>query len=122
MTCKNNYQYYFAFLSISIILIIIYGNSFNCDWHFDDYSYIHDNENIHITDLGLESLTRSLSRGSLLQKRPISYLSFALNYYFGKLNPFGYHIVNISIHLLNSLLLFVLLFRTLNPSLHSQKI
>jgi len=35
-------------------------------------------------------------------------VSFALNYYFGGLNPFGYHLVNVIIHTLNGLILFLL--------------
>jgi tetratricopeptide (TPR) repeat protein len=35
-------------------------------------------------------------------------MSFALNYYFGELNTFGYHLVNVIIHILNGLTLFLL--------------
>ena len=40
-------------------------------------------------------------------------LSFAINYHFGKLDPRGYHIVNIVFHSLNVLLLAVILRRVL---------
>jgi len=40
--------------------------------------------------------------------RPVVYLTFALNYYFGKLNPFGYHLFNVFIHLFNGILFFLL--------------
>ena len=32
----NTRQYAFAFIALFIFLIVIYGNSFRCDWHFDD--------------------------------------------------------------------------------------
>ena len=118
---KSFNQYYFAFISLTIILLIIYSNGFHCDWHFDDDTYILYNEEIHIQDLSWNTLIKVLQSEGPGQKRPVSYLSFALNYYFGKLNPFGYHVVNFSIHLLNSLLLFVLLFRTLTlPSIRER--
>jgi len=41
--------------------------------------------------------------------RPVSYLSFALNYYVNGLNVFGYHVVNIAIHGLVSIVLFLLI-------------
>jgi len=39
--------------------------------------------------------------------RPVAMLTFALNWYFGKASVFGYHLVNIAIHLLNAWLLFI---------------
>lgn len=38
--------------------------------------------------------------------RPISNLSFALNWYFGQDNPFGYHFVNLLIHILTAIFLY----------------
>ena len=34
-------------------------------------------------------------------------ISFRLNYFAGKLNPMGYHLINVLIHSVNSLLFFV---------------
>ncbi|MDB4304195.1 hypothetical protein N9934_05350, partial [Desulfosarcina sp.] len=49
--------------------------------------------------------------------RPISYLSFALNWYWGQDEVKGYHVVNITIHILTAIFLFLsllLLFETPN--------
>lgn len=40
--------------------------------------------------------------------RPILSLSFKLNYYFFGVNPIGYHLVNIILHILNSLLIYLI--------------
>lgn len=40
--------------------------------------------------------------------RPVTYLTFALNYKLGGYNEFGYHLVNIAIHLLNAVLVYFL--------------
>ncbi len=45
--------------------------------------------------------------------RPLVNLSFAVNYYFGSLDPIGYHVVNVAIHFLSSLLLWAIVRRTL---------
>jgi len=45
--------------------------------------------------------------------RPITVLSYALNYAAGGFHPAGYHLVNIVLHALNSLLVFLLLKRFL---------
>lgn len=39
--------------------------------------------------------------------RPIAFLTFAVNYHFGGLDPRGYHLVNIFLHALNVLLVFL---------------
>ncbi|MBN1905045.1 MAG: tetratricopeptide repeat protein, partial [Deltaproteobacteria bacterium] len=46
--------------------------------------------------------------------RPVSCISFALNYFFGELNVFGYHLVNIFIHLIASIFLFLFIYHLLN--------
>lgn len=50
----------FALFIMFILLITIYGNSFDCSWHLDDYSNIVDNSNIHITSLSWNELEKSL--------------------------------------------------------------
>jgi len=45
--------------------------------------------------------------------RPVANFSFALNYYFGKYDVTGYHIVNIIIHWITGILLFIFIRKTL---------
>jgi len=45
--------------------------------------------------------------------RPVSYVSFALNYYLDGLNVYGYHVVNFIIHYLSSIFLFLFVYNTL---------
>ena len=53
--------------------------------------------------------------------RPLVNLSFAVNYHFGRLNPFGYHLVNFAIHLLNAMLVWSVTRRTLRlPYFHDR--
>ena len=42
--------------------------------------------------------------------RPVVFWTFALNYHFGKLDVFGYHLVNVLLHCFNTLLLWLLSF------------
>ena len=41
--------------------------------------------------------------------RPLTTLTFAVNFAVGRLNPFSYHLVNLILHIINSLLVFVLI-------------
>jgi Tfp pilus assembly protein PilF len=105
-----------AFL-LSALIFLIYSNSLDCSWQFDDITNIRNNKYLHIEDLSLENLKRTLVAdpgrpGNLY--RPVACLTFGLNYYFGGLHVLGYHLVNIVVHILCSLLLFLFLHHTLN--------
>jgi len=109
-----NVQYRFAFFSLFFFLLIAYSNSFYGDWHFDDFANISSNPYIQIKDFSWENIKHCIY--GLEQKqpsRPLSYLSFALNYYFDGTNVFGYHVVNFTIHYLSALFLFLFIHNTL---------
>lgn len=89
-------RYSFVLLSLSIIAITIYSNTFSSSFHFDDFRNIERNHTIH--DL------KNFSDFS--GSRYIGFLSFGLNYYFGGVEVFGYHLVNLIIHIINALLVY----------------
>jgi tetratricopeptide (TPR) repeat protein len=97
-------------------ILVAYGNSLDCDWHYDDLLNIVDNPAVRMQHFDLDSVARALVEGNQRPgkvTRPLAYLSFALNYYFGQLDVFGYHLVNLCIHLLTATVLFLLLQRML---------
>ena len=118
----NSKKYAFTFISLFIILIAIYSNSFYGEWHFDDFANIVDNPYIQIKSLSWPEIKHSIY--GLEQKRPsrpLSYLSFASNYYFHGKDVFGYHVVNFIIHFLASVFLFLFIYNTLKlPRLKNQ--
>jgi len=96
-------------LHLAIILVlgtVIYSNSFDCTFHFDDIISIVKNDSIKdVSDIN--TIWKSNSR------RFIAYLSLAINHHFGALNVWGYHFFNLMIHLTTSLLVYWLMFITL---------
>ena len=103
----------FSLISITILCTIIYSNTFDASWHFDDNTAIV--ENYSIRDL----------KGTILAggSRWIGFITFALNYHFGKLDVFGYHLVNICIHLISAILVyFLVLLSFKTPYLKDTKI
>lgn len=105
-----------AFL-FGIILFFAYSNSFQSSWQLDDKPQILKNESLHIESLSTEQLYQATHGriGSKTLYRPVATLSFALNWYFGKDQVLGYHIVNFLIHFSVAWLLFLtikLLFTT----------
>ena len=92
---------------MGFVLIIagfaVYWNSLPAPFTFDDEHAIVINEQIR-------RLSTSLSpteQGSPLAGRPLVSVSFAINYALGGLNVRGYRLVNIAIHVINALLLWV---------------
>lgn len=105
-----------AFTLLGLLVFAVYGNTLKASWQLDDQPNIIMCENAHVTQLNIQSLWESVHyKGKI--NRPIARLSLALNYYAGGLNVTGYHLVNISIHLITSIFLFLtilLIFQTPN--------
>ena len=97
--------------TIFLLGTLLYSNTFHAGFYFDDHVAIVGNPAIR--DLGnLRAIWDAF------HTRVIAGLSFALNYALGKLNPFGYHLLNITCHLLSSLLIYVFVVWTLKtPSM-----
>lgn len=107
----------FALIVLSLLIFSIYSNSLNCSWHFDDWENVGDNPGVQLTRMTWDQIKKALSPNRLNPRtphRPIATLTFALNYYWGKLNVVGYHLTNILIHLISAIFLYLFLFRTFN--------
>lgn len=98
-------------LVIAALCGLVYSNTLHAPFIFDDTPTIIKSE--FISPVGPLSKYLDLPRGSPVSGRPVSALSFALNYAVGEINPFGYHLVNIAIHAAAALLLFHFLLLTL---------
>lgn len=106
--------FFLTALFLLVLLLAAYSNSFHGDWHFDDYYSIVDNVNVHLKKLSWPDIKKTFYRvEGHLSKRPIPFLTFALNYYFGRYSTLGYHLVNFAIHYVSSLFLFLFLLNTL---------
>lgn len=92
-----------AVVLIGIIATAVYSNSFDCSFHFDDTHAIVENYTIHRFDLN-KILFNS--------NRPILDLTLAVNYHFGKLDVFGYHLVNLLLHISNGIMIYFILLWT----------
>jgi tetratricopeptide (TPR) repeat protein len=89
---------------ISLATFLIYSNILHGPFIFDDIANIKENPLIKIEHFSFLSIKNLLY--SLNGQRPIPLFSFAINYFFDHYNTFGYHVVNILIHILNGILLF----------------
>ena len=89
--------------------ILVYANTFHVPFTFDDHLWITLNSDIK----SLADFYTNVTAYNTNASRFIGYLTLALNYHFGGLDVTGYHVVNLAIHLLTSLLVYILLRLTL---------
>ena len=99
-------------LLLVLLVVSIYSNTLRVPYFFDDHSNISRNAHIRLTHISIDSLVKA-GFASQLPNRPVANISFALNYYFGGDNVFGYHLVNILIHIITGILLYFFLKTTL---------
>lgn len=87
---------------ILILTLISYWPVFKHEFiNWDDNLYVRDNTLVHSLDL--KSIFTTNVAGNY---HPITILGLALQYHFFGMNPGGFHVVSLVLHLLNSLLVF----------------
>jgi hypothetical protein len=101
---QSRWFHLWAAAFIAAVTLIVYSNTFNASFHFDDTPQIV--ENYLIRDIG--NLPEIL-KGT----RGVTMATFAVNYAIGGLDVVGYHIVNTLVHIINGVLAYLVLFFTL---------
>ncbi|MEA9757695.1 hypothetical protein [Xanthomonas campestris] len=76
---------------------------------FDDYGNIVFNQKVHLQQWDMPSIKLALSAYDGPIARPLVTLSFALNYWLGGQDAFGYKVVNVLLHGFNTVLVFFFL-------------
>lgn len=110
---------YSHFFLILLVGALAYSNSFKAPFLLDDLTSIVYNSSIH--DIG--NFAPGGSGYDFMPRRWIGYFTLAVNYQFGGLSVWGYHLVNLLIHLATASLVYALVilsFRT--PHLAGTKI
>jgi tetratricopeptide (TPR) repeat protein len=93
--------------ALALLVLLAWSNSYSTSFHFDDYHALSDRY-VAAPGLGLEIFRPG-------QTRPLTYYSFHLNYLAGGMDPYAYHVVNVLLHLANTLLLLAIARRHLAP-------
>ncbi len=95
------------FLLLAGAVAVVYLNSFRGAFQFDDYNVIVDNAGVHTWGAWLAGLPRGI--------RPLLKFTYTLNWTSG-LGLFGFHLVNVTLHAANTVMLFLLASRIGGPS------
>jgi len=97
---------------LGLLSILVYINSLPCGFVFDDISAVVDNKDLRphysVTNLFWHDFwgTPMSREHSHKSYRPLCVLTFRLNYLLHELEPWGYHLVNILLHALVSILYY----------------
>ncbi len=104
-------------LALGVAVSLVYGPATRGPFIFDDYATVVDNSSIRQLWplLGSGERTGPLNppQATPVHGRPLVNLSLAVNYHFGGLDPHGYRVVHIVVHLLSAMLLWRIVARTL---------
>lgn len=96
---------------LAVITFAVFANSLSNDFVFDDESVVVGDETITSLSNIPKYFTGELGFHKVIGRyyRPIVSATYALDYSIWGLKPFGFHLTNVLIHVINVLLLFALL-------------
>jgi len=106
---EKHYDHQRIIILIFIYLLLIYSNTFQIPFLFDDRQNILERTDLHLTKITPDTVIDTFFSNKFGKEelyRPLSCLSFALNYRMGGFRVAGYHAVNILIHLIATLFLY----------------
>ena len=102
---------FLSFLALTFLGFTAYSNSFSVPFLYDDRAFIpYSKWNIisfyfYFSKNDFGNFLKSIFQSN----RPILALSFFLNYKLGGLNPFSYHIINLTFHILTAFFIYLTL-------------
>src|SRR5205823_5370107 len=92
-----------AAAALLALTFLAYWNSLHGAFVFDDQTHIIENHKV----TGVRSLGGVISGG--IGWRQLLFATYRLNFYWGRLNPFGYHLVNVTLHALSAILVYFII-------------
>lgn len=103
----------FHILFIVLIGILSYSNTFNVPFIFDDKPLIVENPGIKSLQYFSDTeKAKEAGLYGLLMSRFTGYLTFAVNYKIHGLDVRGYHVFNLTVHIINAILVYRLVLLT----------
>lgn len=109
--------HFLTFILLATATSLLYANTLNVPFFFDDKPNILLNPYLRIENLNWENL-KLVAIKSPNSRRWLPNITFALNHYFDGYDVWGYHLVNIIMHIFTAFIFYLLAYTTLTlPSL-----
>lgn len=107
---KDKKNLYAVIIIIAVLGIFSYSSSLNNAFtNWDDEEMVVNNPSVR--SLSLPNLLKTFTTFHHSHYHPLVNISYAIEYKFAELNPFVYHLTNLIFHLLNSVLVYLVLFK-----------
>ncbi|MDO9069108.1 MAG: tetratricopeptide repeat protein [Deltaproteobacteria bacterium] len=91
----------YSAIAAAIICLLVFLRALTCDFiNWDDPLYITENPAIRMLDW--QFIRESFTVSYMGWWMPLTWISFAVDYFFWGLNPLGYHLTNILLHAVNT--------------------
>lgn len=104
---KNKSVVWISALGVALATFLVYLPALNNDFvNWDDDKYVYENNKIGTIDLNFLKWVLTTEVAGLWH--PLTMFSYAVDYAFWGLYPFGYHLTNNLLHSLDTLLVFLL--------------
>lgn len=118
MSMKNNKIIFY--LIIAVVSFFVYYNSLNNDFVFDDESVVQNNTSIQTLANIPKFFTAEEGFHKVIGRyyRPVVSSLYAVDFAMWGLNPFGFHLTNVIIHVIASLLLLMILLKLFGDYKH----
>jgi Flp pilus assembly protein TadD len=104
-----------ALTGLLLLTVAVYARGMNGEFQFDDLHTVEFNRNIHHPH---NFLTSSAMLDAIHGKRVLTDFTFSINYWVAGPNPFSFHVANLAIHLVTTLLVFFFTRKVLTLSGH----
>ncbi len=103
----SKYKKYFLPIILAITFLVFLPSLQNKFVNLDDPQYLINNPAVHT--LNVVNIKLIFSEQFVGNYQPLTMLSYMLEYKIWELNPFGYHLTNLVLHLLNTLFVFLII-------------
>lgn len=110
MKISNKYSVYLLASAVALTAFLIYIQTLKSGFIWDDIAWLS-----HPLKLSENPLRHFLGGGGLYY-RPLTYISLGVDFGFHHLDPLGYHVTNIVLHVMASLVVFLTAFYMMNPA------
>jgi len=99
----------FCFCALTILTVATYANSLRGAFVFDDLQVVMQNSALMNVKTFGDVVSLAMREGA----RKLLFFSYGLNFYWGGLQTFGYHVVNVILHVVNVLLVYGIILEVL---------
>ena len=95
------------FLFIALIILVVYGNTLNHGFVWDDHPVIASNPALEsLGNIPKFFVMEDIAEGSTGYYRPMTYVSFAIDRAIWGANPVGFNVTNLALHILVALVFY----------------